>query len=114
MNAGKETAKKNEIVAGIASWYSESDPGVKKYTASGKRFDSNQMWAASWDYPFGTRLKITNVHNGRCIIVTVEDRGPAKRLNRKIDLTKAAFRKLDYVGKGLIHVTIERIDDING
>ncbi len=96
-------------VKGIASWYSESDPGIQLYTASGKRFDSTKFWAASWDYSFGTKLRVTNLKTGRSVVVIVEDRGPAKRLGRKIDLTKRAFERIGKLAVGLIEVEIEEL-----
>ena len=96
-------------VIGIASWYSESDPGIRMHTASGKRFNSKELWAASWDYPFGTKLRITNPRTAKSVIVVVEDRGPARRLNRKIDLTKGAFERIELLAKGLTEVEIEEL-----
>ena len=98
-------------VLGIASWYSEHDPGVRRYTASGKRFDSSRLWAASWVYPFGTRLKVTSLKTARSVEVVVEDRGPAKRLNRALDLTRTAFSHIAHPGEGLIEVEITPIPD---
>lgn len=91
---------------GIASWYSESDPYINLHTANGEIFDDSQLTCASWDYAFGTHLEVTNVSNGRSIICRVNDRGPAKRLNRLIDLTLAAFRELASPRRGLIEVTV--------
>ena len=100
-----------EKILGIASWYSERDPGIRLYTASGKRFDSTKLWAASWDYPFRTKLKVTNPKTAKSVIVVVEDRGPAKRLNRKLDLTQAAFSRIALLGEGLIEVEITGISN---
>ena len=94
---------------GIASWYSEDDPGIRLHTASGKRFDSKEFWAAFWDYPFGTKLKVTNRSTAKSVIVVVEDRGPAKYLNRDLDLTKTAFSRIAHLGEGLIEVEITEI-----
>ena len=96
---------------GIASWYSENDPGIRPHTASGKLFDSRELWAASWHYPFGTKLRVTNVKTAKSVVVVVEDRGPAKYLNRDIDLTKTAFSRIAYLGEGLIEVEITEISN---
>jgi len=96
-------------VLGVASWYSERDPGVRLHTASGKRFDSSRLWAASWDYPFGTRLKVTSLSSAKSVEVVVEDRGPARYLNRDLDLTKTAFSRIAQLGEGLIEVEIAQI-----
>ena len=106
-----QTARKSGKALGLASWYSERDPGVRRRTASGKRFDSNKLWAASWDYPFGTKLKVTSLKTGRSVVVVVEDRGPARRLNRKVDLTKRAFSRIARLGEGLIKVEITPVPD---
>ncbi|MDD5671711.1 MAG: septal ring lytic transglycosylase RlpA family protein, partial [Candidatus Omnitrophica bacterium] len=50
---------------GVASWYSESDPMINLRTANGEIFDDSRMTCASWNFPFGTRLKITNLKNGK-------------------------------------------------
>src|SRR3990167_6283326 len=67
---------------------------------------------ASWFYPFGTILKVTSLNNGRSINVTVNDRGPAKRLVKKgrvIDLSKKAFESISPLSAGVIPVRIERL-----
>jgi rare lipoprotein A len=93
----------------ISSWYGAECEG--KLMANGKPFNPAAMTCASWDYPFGTQLRI--VHNARSIKVTVTDRGPAKRLYRKgrrLDLSRAAFKQLAPLDKGLIRVRIFRLD----
>lgn len=87
--------------SGIASWYSETDPFINKHTANGEIFDDTQMTCASWDYPFNTLLEVTNTANGKSVVCRVNDRGPAKRLNRIVDLSKAAFKKIENPRKGL-------------
>ena len=106
-----QAARRSARALGLASWYSETDPGVRRRTASGKRFDSNKLWAASWDYPFGTRLKVTSLKTGRSVVVVVEDRGPARHLNRKVDLTRRAFSRIARLGDGLIEVEIIPVPD---
>lgn len=90
---------------GIASWYGEPHRG--KLQANGKPFNPDALTCASWDYPLGTRLKVSL--GSRSVIVTVTDRGPAKRLNRAIDLSRAAFARLADPDAGLIQVTIEKL-----
>ncbi|MGB2630957.1 MAG: septal ring lytic transglycosylase RlpA family protein [Candidatus Omnitrophota bacterium] len=99
-------------IYGIASWYSEKSPGINGHTANGEEFDHDKITCASWDFPFGTLLEVTNIDNGKKIIVKVNDRGPAKRLyrtGRVIDLTKAAFAKIEDFEKGLAHVKVRVI-----
>lgn len=94
---------------GLCSWYSENDPGINKYTANGEVFNDEAMICAKWDIPFGTWLKITNIANGKFVLVKCTDRGPARRLNRIVDLSKGAFAKIADLKLGLITVKLEVI-----
>ncbi len=94
---------------GEASWYSETDPYINLHTANGEIFDDTKMTCASWDYSFGTELEVTNLKNGKSVVCVVNDRGPAKRLNRVIDLTKAAFREISETRRGLIQVFVKPV-----
>ena len=96
---------------GVASWYSRTDPNINEHTANGEVFDDNEHTCASWDFPFDQHLLVINAFTGRYIDCRVNDRGPAKRLNRKIDLSKAAFSKIANVKRGLINVFIIPIVD---
>ncbi|MCP4653753.1 MAG: septal ring lytic transglycosylase RlpA family protein [Candidatus Omnitrophica bacterium] len=96
-------------VNGTASWYSQTDRGIKRTTANMEVFDDHQLTCAMWNVPFGTLLKVTNCENGKSIMVRVNDRGPARRLvkrGRIIDLTKKAFAEIADLKKGLIKVKI--------
>lgn len=83
--------------------------------ANGKRFDPDKMTAASWFYPLGTRVRVTvNSPNfePRSVLVTITDRGPARRLvqqGRVIDLARAAFQKVAEPDLGLVTVIVEPI-----
>jgi len=95
---------------GKASWYSRKDRGIKKRTANNEFFDDQQMTCAIWDVPFHQKIKVTNLSNGKSVIVRVNDRGPHKRLVRRgrvIDLTRKAFSKIAPLKRGLINVEIE-------
>ncbi len=92
----------------VASWYGGGEK-LNKYTANGEVFNSNTLTCASWNHAFNEKLKVTNAINGKSVIVRVNDRGPAKRLGRTIDLTKAAFSKIANPGKGLAFVKIKKI-----
>lgn len=102
--------------AETASWYS-FDSCVKegtsgRYTASGERFNENALTAASWQYPFGQKIKVTNLKNDKSVIVKISDRGPAKRLVKKgrvIDLSKAAFNRIASLSDGVIPVRLEAL-----
>ncbi len=91
---------------GVASWYSKTDKNINKRTANGEIFDDRKMTCASWDYPFGKKVVVINSLNGKWVVCRVNDRGPHKRLGRKIDLTRAAFKKIANPDRGLIYATI--------
>lgn len=74
-----------------ASYYADKFNGRR--TASGIRFNNNDMTCAHRKLPFGTKLKVTGVKTKKVVYVTVTDRGPFHK-NRHIDLTKAAFDKV--------------------
>lgn len=92
---------------GIASWYSVASSS--NITASGEEFQDEEMTCAMWDVPFNTKFKVTNMENGKSVVCRVNDRGPNRRLNRLIDLSKGAFEKIADLDKGIINVKIERI-----
>jgi rare lipoprotein A len=87
-----------------ASYYGESHRG--KLTASGTRFNPDELTAASPWLPFGSRWNITRLDNGASVVCTITDRGPAPRLGRGLDLSKAAARKLGMLRTGLVRVRI--------
>ena len=96
--------------AETASWYSQKE--FKMCMANGEVFNENNDTCASWFYPFGTQLKVTNEETGAFVITTVTDRGPAKRLvkeGRVIDLSRGAFNKICPLEKGLCPVKLEVI-----
>ncbi len=94
---------------GTASWYGGGEK-LNKYTASGEVFDPEALTCAIWDVPFGTYLKVTNLDNGYWILAKVNDRGPARRLGRLIDLSRHAFSELAPLKEGLIRVKVEIYD----
>lgn len=82
--------------------------GTSLYTAEAQ----GVIYAAIWNVPFGTSLKVTNLSNNKSVVVVVKDRGPAKRLNRSIDLSKAAFAQIADLKSGLIKVKIEEVSNV--
>ena len=86
-----------EVGRGKASWYGPGFHG--KRTASGERFDMNELTAAHRTLPFGTRLRVRNARNGLEVVVRINDRGPHVR-DRIIDLSKAAAAALDLLQAG--------------
>ncbi|MFM9849536.1 MAG: septal ring lytic transglycosylase RlpA family protein [Hyphomicrobiaceae bacterium] len=87
--------------SGIASYYWQP-----QRVASGGMFNPNAMTAAHKTLPFGTRVRVTNHHNGRSAVVTINDRGPFVR-GRVIDLSRAAASSVGMIGSGLARVTLE-------
>jgi len=96
----------NFVQEGSASWYGERFRGRK--TASGEPFDPSGLTAAHRSLPFGVLLKVTNLENGRTVVVRINDRGPCSR-RRIIDLSKAAAEKLAFIRKGRAKVRIESL-----
>jgi rare lipoprotein A len=92
---------------GIASWYGIEYAG--KATASGELFNPDDMTAAHPKLPFGTFLRVTNTHNGKQVIVRVNDRGPFVAA-RIIDLSQSAAEQLDMVITGTAPVIVEQVD----
>jgi rare lipoprotein A len=86
-----------------ASYYGGGEY-LNRHTASGARFDPAKLTAAHRTLPFGTRVRVS--WHGRSVVVTVNDRGPAKWTGRCIDLAKAAAVKLDMIRAGVATVTI--------
>jgi len=86
---------------GIASFYSQ---GTK--TASGEKFDPNELTAAHPTLPFGTKLRVTNQHTGRSVTVRVNDRGPYVP-GRVVDVSYSAAQELGMVGRGVAPVKLD-------
>jgi len=94
------------VQEGLASWYGAVGSG--RHTGSGERFDPAAMTAAHRTLPFGTLLRVTNLENGRSVVVRVNDRGPPSR-RFVIDLSEGAARALDMRSHGVARVRIERV-----
>ena len=92
-----------------ASWYGDKFKG--KPTASGYLFNPKEYTCASNKYDFGTVLKVTNVDNGKSVVVVVTDRGGFSKMGRDIDLSRAAFAKIAKLNSGLIKVKIKVLND---
>jgi len=86
-----------------ASYYGSEYHG--RITASGERFDMNAMTAAHRSLPFGTRVRVTNLDNGRSAVVRINDRGPFVR-GRVIDLSHAAAKKIGLTGLAPVRVEV--------
>ncbi|KAF0219770.1 MAG: rare lipoprotein [Geobacteraceae bacterium] len=97
-----------EGVEGIASYYAKRYNGRK--TNSGVRYDPEKLTAAHPNLPHGTKVKVVNLANGKEVVVTVNDRC-RKRKTPFIDLSRAAARKLGFLGKGIARVRIIPLDE---
>ena len=93
--------------SGKASYYSMKYQGKK--TASGERFNNYSMTAAHKSLPFGTKAIVTNINNGKVVKVIINDRGPYVQ-GRIIDLTQAAFSKIENLDKGIAEVKIRVVN----
>lgn len=101
-------AAQSEIIKleAIASFYAEDFHG--RPTSSGELFDMNALTAAHKTLPFGTMLEVTNLENGKKVIVRVNDRGPFVP-NREIDVSKRAAEELDMLTTGVARVSIRTV-----
>ncbi len=102
----KAKAKVHRVFYGEASFYANKFNG--RQTANGEIFHQDKLTGACNAVPLGTWIKVTNVKNGRSVIVKVTDR-LHPRMRRVVDLSKAAARKLGYVGNGVARVKLEVI-----
>jgi rare lipoprotein A len=103
---GVKTAKTKKVLYGQASFYSNKFQGRK--TANGEIFDQKKLTCACNVLPLGTYIKVTNLRNGRTVVVKTNDR-LHPRMKRIVDLTKAAATKLGFVSSGLTRVKVEVI-----
>ena len=87
---------------GIASWYRDHR------TASGERFSSFKKTAAHRTLPFGTMVRVTNLRNGRSVIVRINDRGPYVR-GRVIDLSHAGAKEIGLTASGIAKVRLDLV-----
>ncbi len=89
---------------GKASWYGREQHG--HLTASGERFDMNALTAAHRTLPMNTRVRVTNLLNGRSVVVRINDRGPYSK-GRIIDVSLAAARALGMIDAGVVPCRVE-------
>jgi rare lipoprotein A len=92
---------------GLASYYADRFHGRR--TASGERYDRNAFTAAHRGLPFGTRVAVTNLDNGRSVTVRINDRGPFVK-GRVIDLSHAAAVQLGMLQRGVVKVRVVRLE----
>jgi len=101
-----QTGKNQPYQVGTASWY--GDYFVGKPTASGEDFDMYDMTAAHPTLPLGSYVRVTNLRNGRAVVVKVNDRGPIVP-GRIIDLSYGAAQVLQFEHRGLQRVRLDLV-----
>jgi rare lipoprotein A len=92
---------------GVASYYAEAFHGKK--TSSGEKYDMHDLTCAHRWLPYNTQVRVTNLTNGRSVVVRVTDRGPWKH-TRLIDISKGAAKELDMIRSGTARVAIEVVE----
>ncbi|GAA0865473.1 hypothetical protein GCM10009115_24160 [Sphingopyxis soli] len=97
-----------EIDGGMASYYGDELAGNR--TASGERFDPDQMTGAHRSLPFGSMVRVTNVANGDSVVVRINDRGPFSR-GRVIDISHAAAREIGMHRSGTARVRLALLNN---
>jgi rare lipoprotein A len=102
----QETYNYNET--GIASWYGPGFDGKK--TANGERFDKNELTAAHRTLQMPSLVRVTNLENGRSLVVRINDRGPFAR-GRVIDVSERAATLLGFKGRGTAKVRLDLLAD---
>jgi rare lipoprotein A len=105
--------KKLIIIAGVvclsathrATWYGKQFHG--RITKSGEIFDKNKLTCASNVYPIGSVLKVTNIENGKSVVVRVNDTGSFKKVT--LDLSEKAFKKIADIKVGIVKIKIKKL-----
>ena len=92
----------------IATFYGGIFHG--RLTASGEKFDKNKFTCASNYYKIGTMLEVTNIANGKSVVVKVNDRGGFKGM--KLDLSEGAFKRIANLKQGVIKVKVEKFNEL--
>ena len=103
---GKTARGEKGELEGLASWYGKPYHGRK--TASGEKYDMNDLTAAHRTLPFGTVVRVENKDNELTVVVRINDRGPFAE-DRIIDLSRAAAKKLDMLVSGVAPVRLKII-----
>ena len=92
---------------GVASYYADKFHG--RTTANGETYDMNALTAAHRSLPFGSKLRITNLDNGKSVVVRVNDRGPFVE-GRIIDLSLGAAKSVEMIQRGTARVKIDILE----
>ena len=102
-----QSGKRPLLQTGLAAFYGHGFQGAR--TASGEIFNKNMLVAAHPSLPLGSLVRVTNLANGRSIIVRINDRGPAPSQRARgviIDLSRAAAEQLDFIKNGKTRVKL--------
>ncbi|WP_276496118.1 septal ring lytic transglycosylase RlpA family protein [Pontibacter litorisediminis] len=102
------SAPESYTANGKASFYADRFQGHR--TASGERYDKAQLTAAHASLPFDTKVQVTNLRNGKSVVVRINDRMASSR-HRVIDLSKAAAKEIDMVRDGTVTVSLAVVPD---
>jgi rare lipoprotein A len=94
------------VEEGMASYYADEFQG--RQTSNGETFDMNQFTAAHQTLPFNSKVRVTNLTNGKSVVVRINDRGPFKD-DRIIDLSLAAAKEIELISTGTGRVRLEVI-----
>jgi len=105
-NLGKTAKPRIKLIYGTASFYANKFDGRK--TANGEIFSQQKLTAACNLLPLGTWVRVTNLRNGRAVIVKINDR-LHPRMKRIVDLSRTAAQQLNYLRSGLTKVKVEVI-----
>lgn len=103
-NASVHDAVSSWTQSGRVSWYGPGFHGRR--TANGETFNTHDLTMAHRSLPFGSEVRVTNLVNGRSVVLRVNDRGPYVR-GRIADLSNAAARQLGFVDDGVVRARIE-------
>jgi rare lipoprotein A len=109
--ADPESPSRRRVQVGLASFYGPGFNGDR--TANGEVFDQRKLVAAHRTLPLGSTVRVTNLENGRQVVLRIIDRGPFGPNHRKgciIDVSKAAARRLGFVRDGLSRVRVEVLE----
>jgi rare lipoprotein A len=105
--AARKQVKTKPFQVGTASWYGATFDG--KPTASGEPYDMYDMTAAHLTLPMGSYVKVTNLRNGKSVVVRVNDRGPVVP-GRIIDVSYGAAQALEFKSRGLQRVRLDLVE----
>ncbi len=108
---GRSPGPMFEVYTGGATFYSDSFHGKK--TANGERYNKHELTAAHRSLPLGTVVRVTNLSNGRHLLVRINDRGPGKK-KLILDVSRAAASKLNMIRRGVASVQVEVVSDRRG